>query len=545
MAAQQKASLREGVISGISKVTQDNQQRIESEIREARNWMIKDGVMEALIGLGSQTDPSWDDPLPIEETRIPVAALRPEMLPASLAGWVCDVAERMDVPLDYPAAAGIVALSAAVGRRASITPKRLDTAWKVTPNLWGAVVGRPGVMKTPAIREGLAGLSQIEQAARIENEAARARYENQSEVHKMKKSAWRKNGEKACMKGNAPEAFEEPPPEEPRERRFITNDPTVPKLHEILSGNPGGILLFRDELTGWLASLDAPGREGDRAFYLEGWDGGGSFSYDRIGRGSLHVEACCVSLLGGIQPGRLLTYGSDAVNGGPADDGLFQRLQILVWPDIPSECTLVDRLPNFDAFESFTTVFKTLCEVSPDSPIQAKFSAQAQELFDVWRAELEQRIRCGGHHEAMESHLSKYRSLMPSLALLFMLADWATKGGDNSVVDLRHVQLAAAWCSYLETHAVRVYSKLRSLSSDHARALAEKILKGDVPKVFAARDIYLKGWSSLNDPASVRKAAEILLDANWLKLQVDDDTGGRPSYRYLVNPKVGKVPSEE
>jgi putative DNA primase/helicase len=253
-----------------------------------------------------------------------------------------------------------------------------------------------------------------------------------------------------------------------------------------------------------------------------------------------------VSLLGGIQPGRLLAYGSGAVNGGPTDDGLFQRLQILVWPDIPKECRLVDRAPNTKAFEGFVGLFKRLCGLDIDTPIQSKFSCEAQELFDAWRAELEQRNRTGDNHEAMESHLSKYRSLMPSLALLFMLADWATKGGDNSVVDLRHAQLAAAWCSYLDTHAVRVYSKLRNRSSDHARALAEKILAGKVPRAFAARDIYLlKGWSGLTEPEEVKKACEILIDLNWLRLEVNKETGGRNSCRYLVNPKIEmRVPNE-
>ncbi len=83
------------------------------------------------------------------------------------------------------------------------------------------------------------------------------------------------------------------------------------------------MLVVRDELTGWLAQLDKQGREGERGFFLQAWNGDGGFTIDRIGRGSIHVPAVCVSLLGNIQPGRLRGYLSEVLEGGPTDDGLF------------------------------------------------------------------------------------------------------------------------------------------------------------------------------------------------------------------------------
>ena len=59
----------------------------------------------------------WPDPVLFNEGTPAVEPLLPEMLPEAFRPWLCDVAERMNVPLDYPAAAAIVALSAVVGRR--------------------------------------------------------------------------------------------------------------------------------------------------------------------------------------------------------------------------------------------------------------------------------------------------------------------------------------------------------------------------------------------------------------------------------------------
>jgi putative DNA primase/helicase len=75
------------------------------------------------------------------------------------------------------------------------------------------------------------------------------------------------------------------------------------------------------------------------------------------------------------------------------------------------------------------------------------------------------KIRRNDLHPALISHLSKYRSLMPSLALLFELADRASiEGFDGSClagrenfVSLEHTRQAAAFCDYLESHAYPEY----------------------------------------------------------------------------------------
>ncbi len=59
--------------------------------------------------------------------------------------------------------------------------------------------------------------------------------------------------------------------------------------------------MFRDELSGWLHTLDRPGHENDRAVSCEAWTGTSGYTYDRIARGTLHSRAACLSVLGGLQ----------------------------------------------------------------------------------------------------------------------------------------------------------------------------------------------------------------------------------------------------
>ena len=88
---------------------------------------------------------AWDAPQLLPDALPPVAPFDAELLPEALRGWIVDIAERMQCPPDFPAVGAIAALSGLIGARAAVAPKKHDD-WRVVPNLWGLVVGRPGVM---------------------------------------------------------------------------------------------------------------------------------------------------------------------------------------------------------------------------------------------------------------------------------------------------------------------------------------------------------------------------------------------------------------
>ena len=94
----------------------------------------------------------WPDPAELPEGLPAVQPFDPILLPENLRPWITDTAARMQVPLDFPAIASMVALGSVVGRKMGIRPKRRDD-WTVIPNLFGGIVGRPGLLKTPALQE--------------------------------------------------------------------------------------------------------------------------------------------------------------------------------------------------------------------------------------------------------------------------------------------------------------------------------------------------------------------------------------------------------
>lgn len=488
----------------------------------------------------------WPEPQPLPNGLPPVLPFDYAMLPISCDAFVNDVAERMQCPPDFPAVALMVALATVVGKKIGIRPKRNDD-WLVVPNLWGGVVGRPGIMKTPAVRQPFKFCLRLQIEAKKRFEQEMREYEERSLIAEAKKKEQKRAIEAAVKKKQDPleaaRAFGEiEEPEPPTPRRYIVNDSTVEKLGELLNENPNGLGVFRDELIGLLRQLDKEGQESARAFYLESWDGGGTFIYDRIGRGTIPIDSCMLSIFGGIQPGRLFGYLGDAIKGGAGDDGMLQRFQLTVYPDVEKEWRNIDRWPDTHAKQCAWEVFQKLDALDPaavgaqredgdDGVPFLHFDHDAQNLFDDWRAKLEQIVRSGDEHPVVESHLAKYRSLVPSLALLIHLAE-----GGVGPVTAKPTQKALAWVRYLESHARRIFSIVTDPTTAAAKALAQRITKGDVRDGFALWNVYRNGWAGL-DKAAAELAAELLIELGWLK-QAEVETAGRRKTIYRVNPKI-------
>lgn len=491
---------------------------------------------------------SWLPPLPIPDTLPPVDPFCLDLLPQSVRPWIADIAERMQCPPDFPAVGVMVALSSVIGRKAAIRPKRYDD-WTVIPNLWGVIVGRPGVMKSPALSEIMKPLTRLEIEASNAHAEAMREFTTGQKLAAMDEKASEKKAAALVAKGKHDEAKrllmdsaadEALPP--PPLRRYRTTDSTMEALADILIDNPQGVLVYRDELAGLLQSLDREGQEGSRSFYLQGAEGNQGHTTDRIGRGkNRHVEAVCLSLLGGTQPGKLQAYIREAMSGGAGDDGLLQRFGLLVWPDISGDWRNVDRWPDTSARQQAFAVFQHLDalpfaideETGKAVPQEYHFTPEAQDLFDSWRADLELSLRAkNGLPPALESHFSKYRKLAPALALVCALADGEPEVSRGSLLR------ALSWCDYLRKHAERAYAAGSRPATQGAAALLAKIEAGKVADGFKPADVYLKGWTNLSNREDVQAAAAMLCDLNHLQ-RVQHKTGpagGRPSVTYRIHP---------
>ena len=491
---------------------------------------------------------AWDAPVALPDDLPPVAPFHMELLPDELREWIADIAHRMQQPPDFAAASAIVALSSLVGARAVIRPKQYDD-WEVVPNLWGLIVGRPGMLKSPAIKQTHAPLHRLEAAERKQYAQEMEGWELDCKVIKLQNEQAETKAKKlASTDPHAARALLQPAPMPPAPtmRRYIVNDATVEKLGEILQQNPWGVLAFRDELAGLLSGMDKQGQEGSRAFYLQAYDGNQGYTFDRIMRGETYIPRVCLAMFGGIQPSKLQEHIRAATYGGVGDDGLLQRFGIAVWPDANKDYTHIDQYPETPARQAANAVFDRLASLqaakgedieADEEPAVWQFDNVAQPIFNEWYIALELELRSATLPPAMESHISKYRKLIPALALLFALID---APDNNRRVGVRELARAIGWAKYLRSHAERIYSAASTPDTSAAKALLQRIQAGKVPDGCTPRLIVQKGWEWLKTTEDVKKALAMLDTYNWARLEViksaDPKGRGRPSETIRLNP---------
>jgi hypothetical protein len=232
----------------------------------------------------------------------------------------------------------------------------------------------------------------------------------------------------------------------------------------------------------------------------------------------------------------------------------MQRFQLLVWPD---------RLPEWskptgwgdpeaksradDVYAFLDTIDADLVGAEAADIPYVRYSPGAQAFADTWRDALERRLRSGELDDtpAYASHLSKYRSLLPSLALTFYLIEFAgnTPGVSKGTVGEQHVRLAADWCGFLEAHARKVYAAEIQAGVSATHALASKILAGAVFDGQSVRELYRAQWAGLRTPDLVLAGLTDLMNLGWLRVDTEHPMGGgRPGQIIRLHPELTDPP---
>jgi len=506
----------------------------------------------------NQTKDKWGSPTPLSSITPSVRHLPDNLIPAPIYDWINDCAERISAPSEYFLIGFFTMLSGLVARQFCIQPKEKDSSWVVIPNLWGMIIGPPSILKSAYLKMMQKPFLELEAKLKEEYRPQEREIKARREILKKNRknltnSIGTKKGE-ALVKAKRElelilEAEEEL--EKKESPRLFVNDSTTEKVCDLHKSDPKCLIIFRDELSGFIKLLEKPGREGDREFYLEGWNGGSSFTQDRIGRGTVHVSDLTLSIIGTIQPEKLAPLLKDiTLYGG---DGLVPRFQMMIFPN-KSEWKLIDREPNSKAYEKVEYILARindgisnpqLSEMKKSNDrVIVKFSREgenAQSYFNVWWSGLEADLRNSEMPLQIEGHLGKFRSLMPTLALLYWVLDWASGETHKFEISIEHAKKAAKLCNYLKEHAAKIYKVDLNHSYKSAQTLAEKIKNGEIKNGQTCRSIYRHNWSYMKTKQEFDSGASILTDLNWIRTKEVCKGNGAPSEIIEINPHLHEL----
>ncbi len=328
-----------------------------------------------------------------------------DIFPEAIQSYLIQCNTTLNSSIDYMGCSMLWMLSLIVGNSIKVQVK---TGWVEAGILWIALVGRPGVGKTPNINNVIFPLQKA----------------NNNEIKKYIDQMDRFKKYQSLDKGQK-EVSEEI--SKPSKTQFIASDITIEALVELHEENKNAVAVFKDELAGWLKDMNKYRAGSDLEFWLSSWSNKG-IALNRKTAKSSFVESPVIPILGGVQPGILNQfYTEENKDNGFVDRILtcFPHLDVEGYNDNEMDQTALEW---FEAFiiKLYRTIKDKVIDYDFDMEIQsliAKFSPEAKEQWKRIFNEITEIQNSNDENEYMKSMLPKQKSYIPRFALLIHVLD--------------------------------------------------------------------------------------------------------------------------
>ncbi|MFY9820034.1 MAG: DUF3987 domain-containing protein [Thermoanaerobaculia bacterium] len=346
--------------------------------------------------------------------------------------FVLEASNALDVDPALIAGPCLATLAGCIGNRRKIV---LKPGWSEACVLWIAIVMPSGSKKSPAIKQALEYLAKLEAAALAEYGEA---------MEEWKTLPKDEQGEKP-----------EPP------IRLLVSDTTTEALLWVHAKAPLGLLLYRDELGGWLRSFDQykSGKGSDAQTWTEMHQGNACI-IDRKTSGTLSVPRAAVSIVGGVQPELL----RNALCGEHLYNGVASRVLFIAVPERLDKWT--EKTNSDEAREGWTSLLDELLALQPNedgTPVDLPMTDEAKAAWVSYHDEhAERRANETG---PIRAAMSKLKAATARLALIIQLAENPQSGE----IEEDSMKVAIEISNWFEGQARRVYQGFEETAQERDR----------------------------------------------------------------------------
>lgn len=466
------------------------------------------------VGLAIQTKPKLrgNKKSAIEKFKpFPVDAL-----PEPIRSFVESAANAIGCDPSYIALPMLSGLASAIGNTNRIA---LKNSWSEPAIIWTAIVGESGTAKSPALELPLRSIRKRQRLAMTKHAEALKEFEVEfAEYEKLLKQSQRAGS-------TIPAPIK---PEPPTCARCWTDDATTEALAVLLKENPRGLLMVRDELSGWF-NFDryAKGNGGDVAKWLEMF-GGRPMVVDRKGSGTIFVPHAAVSIAGGIQPETLRR----ALGQEHKDNGLAARLLFAMPPRNPKAWSEADMDPKCEAAvsEIFDQLFLLTMVIDIDGNQQPTLINLSTDGKAVWvkfyNEHAREQINLSGDEAAAWSKLEGY---VARFALVIHLV--RRFANDPTLLDYQQVDEFSIGAGiriarWFGEESKRVYGILSESDGDRdLRELIEWIQRNG--GTTTVRELNRGPRDYRGDNQRAKKALDGLVEAGMGRWSIDNHEGGQ------------------
>jgi hypothetical protein len=343
------------------------------------------------------------------------------LFPKPWQHYIEGAADHAGSPPDYVMLSLLSVIGAALGNA------RWGQAWGIftqPPIIWGAGIGHPSAAKSPGLIDVAQGpIAALEAGMNADWEARLRQHDTDKAEAAVVADKWKDEVKNAAKTGNAPpqrpDRAKEPEPLQ--KRRFAVRDATTQRLARMMAANPRGLLLFRDELAGWLGAMDRydSGKGADRAFWLEAY-GGRRFTVDTMKEGDNApvIDHLTIGMIGA------LTVDKGRAAMGEADnDGLAARL-LYVWPAPRKPSIPKGEPPDAMLRDALASIAALPWE--PPEPMLLPFTGPAQDILQARRVMVTSAEADG----LLGAWIGKMPGHVVRLAVIFQHLAWLADGGE-------------------------------------------------------------------------------------------------------------------
>ena len=484
----------------------------------------------------SDAPPSWANPdlSFLGSGRRPAPVFPSDLFRRFWHDWHKAAAARVSAPEDYVAVALLASAGAAL---ANVRWPIAGAAWSEPPILWCGLVGAPSAGKSPAIDVVCRLVQHAEDLMAAGFDDLNRDYETRKHIAEAKREAWKAEVKKAAVKsGEQPPAMptDAADPTPPTRPRIRVADATTERLGALAAALPRGLLLQRDELSGWLGSFDRYGGGGsDRAFAIEMY-GGRSYVVDRMKNPEpLRVRHLSVGVLGGVQPDKL----SAIIDG--SDDGLASRI-LWVWPETTPLFSIAREIGTDlhaqNAFARLTELRMGSDQFGNPAPIQVRLSADAEKALEEFGREMDVRSREASGLFAGSLGKARGHALRLSLVIEYLWWCGSATTSEPEQISVEAVNAAAAMMDgYFIPMAERVYGDAAIPTADRVAMVLARHLRKTGASKFNARTTRREIGGVLRDASAMKAACDTLVDAGLIRPDPKQAPTGRPPLNFEVN----------